>query len=130
MPGKVLWLRVQDQCYGIVSLEVPYQEASRACAYDLDSTLARLPLNISDMNVLQQIDNLLYNVHINPEQNYWVSGKCKYDSALCSRCMCHLMTLFVVCVFWLCIKIGNVDPFIKKNGNGCYCFVNTFNFLM
>ena len=77
MSGSVFWLDIQDHCYGIVSLEVQYQEALIACTSFLDSQLARLPMNISKLNVLEHIDSLLYNVHINPGKNYWVSGKCK-----------------------------------------------------
>lgn len=80
LSGEVAWIYIQEQCYGIVSMEVPYQEALVACTY-LNSTLAMLPLTSPEMNILQYMDSVLYDVPTINVNNFWISGKCK-----CLRC--------------------------------------------
>lgn len=68
-----MWQYTEGQCYGIVSVEVTYQEAVILCNTLFNSTLAKLPLNISDMDSIEQF----YSDKVN---RYWISGKCKFGS--------------------------------------------------
>ena len=118
----MLWFDIQDQCYGIVSMGVQYQEALTTCSNNLNSKLARLPLNVSEINVLQRINSLLYNVHISPEQNYWVSGKCKYAMAIYIRSawnpanMLILIIVYLVMGLWVRDLSCAMGVFIQNDG--------------
>lgn len=73
-----MWKYAEGHCYGIVSVEVPYQEALIACTTSLNSTLAKLPLNMSDTDSLQRFHSLIQIADTIEDKKYWLSGMCKF----------------------------------------------------